>query len=84
MAKTKQIQSFICSASASHDTASLILTFTDGTTRDLRAIPSGRFAAIMAVLQATPIAFFTEDAATKMAYVTSTRDTPGIDCQEDR
>ena len=78
MATTKQIQSFICNASVAQDTAGLILTFTDGSTRDLRQIPSARFAAIMAVLQATPIAFFTEDAANGTAYVTSTRDTPGI------
>ena len=77
MSNTKQIQSFVCSASASDDAAGLVLTFTDGTVRDLRPLPPARFAAVMAVLQATPNAFFSEDPSRKTFYVVSTRDTPG-------
>lgn len=54
----------------------IIFIFTDGTTKELLAVPPTRFAAVMAVLQASSIAYYVEES--RGNYVSSDIDVPGI------
>jgi len=76
--QTKQIKSFILSASVTQDGAAVALTFTDETRLDLRSLPPARFAAIVAVLQAARTAAYNYDDTTMHSWVSSGEDAPGL------
>jgi len=75
--QTKEIKSFTVSASLTHDVTRIDLVFVDGTTYTINKLSPLRFSAALAVLQATPRAFYFLDSSTGQHIISSSSDTPG-------
>ncbi len=73
----REIKSFTVSASLTHDSTRIDLVFVDGTTQLVDKLSPARFAAALAVLQATQKAFYVHDPMTGQHAVSSSSDTPG-------
>ena len=72
---SKQIQSFVLSAAMKEDACGILFRFIDGSTHNASPLPLARFTAILAVLQATPQAYF--HVVPAGWFVSSSPDVPG-------